>query len=250
MGDMAQITFLSRKEGEELARQQNPQKLAFDVSSYAPTPYNVFSPFTYSPKFEIPVPGGQEGKIAHSVESIWQGLKLIDGATDFDLFERRPYKRKGLVDGHLYNGKLIGVEEARWKIYLPAYQYYVEQYVPRSTIDSLLIPQREGKRVFVYDVEDNGDITNPKPLAHASVLALYLNLIIDQTLWTPQTDGERLLSYILTDTASDLEDKAEEIQNRLSNEGFRQAFLYKCVEHPQNFEEYRLGNILGRQAFK
>lgn len=64
-----------------------------DASSKAKRPYNALSPFSFSPHFEISVPG-REGVYSNSVESIWQGLKIIDGMVDFSLFKKKPKKKK------------------------------------------------------------------------------------------------------------------------------------------------------------
>ncbi len=246
---MVSIQFLPRVEGERLAKRNNPQKLAFDVSSYAPAPYNSFSPFSYSPQFQIPVPG-IPGRIAHSVESIWQGLKVIDGVIDDTLFTTHPHKRRGVVDGHLYNGRLLEVEEARWKIYLPAYHYFVDKYVPTETVNSLLSLPHQGKEISLYDVQENGNISNPEPLAHASVLALYLNLKIAQTPWKPSTKQEHLLSDILNDDNKSIEDKASDLLASFSDDKFRKVFIYTCIEHPQNIDQYHLGQVLSNLALK
>ena len=145
-----------------------------NVSSYASYPMNLFSPFNYSPDYRIPVPGQVE-EYANSVESVWQGLKIIDGATDFRLFKRRPRKRKGNVDGHLFNHEILGIIEAREKIYMPTYFFHVEQNIPKEVKDSLLT-RALTEEICFYDIETNLDIEDASsPLAHSVFLAMFFN---------------------------------------------------------------------------
>jgi len=145
---------------------------ALDVSSYASKPYKSFSPFTYSPDFKIPVPG-QEGVYACSVESVWQGLKLIGGAADFEMFTRMPEKRKGEVQGHEFNGKVLNPVSARINIYKPTYLFYVEHHVPSETKESVLeLALKKG--ISFYDIESNLDIEDTSaPLAHSAILKTF-----------------------------------------------------------------------------
>ena len=99
---------------------------AIDISSYGEFPHTLFSPFTYSPNIRIPVPG-QGDTYACSVESIWQGLKIIEGSTDYRLFTQKPKKRTGNVEGHAYRGNVLDIVDARLNIYKPSYFCYVEK---------------------------------------------------------------------------------------------------------------------------
>lgn len=148
---------------------------SIDVSSYAEYPYNQFSPFTYSPEFKIPVPG-QENVFSNSVEAIWQGLKIIDGKTDFSLFLRRPRKRKGDVQGHLYGKKILDIVAARKKIYFPAYIYHLNHNIPLELRKEVLaLALKKGNLAF-YDVESNLDPEDSsRPLAHSRFLSDYFN---------------------------------------------------------------------------
>jgi hypothetical protein len=145
---------------------------AIDVSSYGAAPYDTFSPFTYSPDSRIPVPG-QEEVYAASVESIWQGLKVIDGQTDFRMFNRHPKKRRGLVEGHLFGTEHIGALEARERIYRPAYFFFLEHCVPTPIKEEVLARALEDGVVF-YDVDANLDIADTScSLAHSVFLAAF-----------------------------------------------------------------------------
>ena len=164
---------------------------ALDVSSYGQRPYNCFSPFTYSPDFRIPVLG-QESVFSCSVEGIWQGLKLIDGTSDFTMFSKKPKKRKGNVLGHVFNSEILDIVSAREKIYKPAYFFYVQNYVPLEIKESVLEKAvREG--VVFYDVESNLDPANPSaPLAHSIFLKMFFEDYSEQRLGETKTkvDGE------------------------------------------------------------
>ncbi|MBS3079274.1 hypothetical protein J4218_04085 [Candidatus Pacearchaeota archaeon] len=152
---------------------------ALDVSSYGEAPYNLFSPFTYSPEFKIPVP--EQVAYANSVESIWQGLKLINGFTDFSLFTRRPRKRKGNVEAHLLGKESMDILEARKKIYKPSYFFYLQNYVPEEVKNEVLEKSLDSP-VYFYDVEDNLDIKNPSPLAHSVFLKQYFDFYFQERL--------------------------------------------------------------------
>ncbi|MEK6861394.1 MAG: hypothetical protein AABY07_05465 [Nanoarchaeota archaeon] len=154
---------------------------AINISSYGSRPYNLFSPFTYSPDFKIPVTG-QENMYANSVESIWQGLKVINGQTDPELFTQKPRKRRGNVQGHLLGCKLLDIAEARDYIYRPSYFYYLENYIPKEIKDDLLIKVFDQWEVNLYDVENNLDIKIPEPLAHSFFASEYLNSYLDNQL--------------------------------------------------------------------
>ncbi|MFC1698014.1 DUF6939 family protein [Nanoarchaeota archaeon] len=172
---MVNVKFVNRAKGELYNLNPSDNICSIDVSSYAKKPFKLLSPFTHSDKFLIPVPS-MEGTFSHSVEGIWQGLKIIDEIIDESLFKRKPHKRKGKVIAHKFGEKILDFYNARIDIYLPSYYFYLDNYAPKEALDFLLREQRGGKKVYLYDVEDNGDIQNPKPYAHAAALATYLNL--------------------------------------------------------------------------
>ncbi len=151
-----------------------------NVSSYASDAYKIFSPFSSSSAYNIPVPGNEKIR-AHSVEGIWQGLKQIDGQTDFSLLTQRPKKRKGTVEGHLFgNALLADVVEARQKIYVPAYTFHVVNNALPLVQDDLC--SKEGT-VYFYDVNANGDRHDgTKPYSHAHLLTEVLGVLKDSPL--------------------------------------------------------------------
>lgn len=148
---------------------------SIDVSSYAKKPFKEFSPFMNSKNFEIPVPG-QENTFAQSVEGIWQGLKVIDGGTDFGIFYGCPKKRKkGTYMGHLYDNKRIDIVTARELIYEPSYIYYLKNCVKASTLEKILI-LGINEDVKIHDTENNLDPNNSNvAVGHSFYLAKFLN---------------------------------------------------------------------------
>ena len=145
-----------------------------DVSSYGEEPFKRLSPFSYSQKYNIPVPGNEQIK-AYSVEGIWQGLKVINRKTDFSLFKKRPSKRRGHPEGHLFSNRLIGYLEARENIYVPAYVFHVINNILDNIVGEL---EKKVEPVVFYDVEPNNDIKDlSKPFSHASLLVTLLNVL-------------------------------------------------------------------------
>lgn len=92
---MSLARFATRKDGCKIAARNDSKLVAYDASSRGE--WGFLSPFHFNPEFNIPVPG-RPGLYAHSVESIWQGLKIIDGETDFEMFKREPRKRPSLKE--------------------------------------------------------------------------------------------------------------------------------------------------------
>jgi hypothetical protein len=150
-----------------------PDAVVYDVSSYADHPYCQLSPLWAHGG--IPVPG-MPGATSDSVEGIWQGLKVIRGKTAPRFFRGRGQKRGGKPSGHQYGNKLLGLVEARFKIYRVAYEWMlankadpalIEQFVERA---NAFVPQ------YFHDLGDNGDVNNTnESWAHASVLVQYIN---------------------------------------------------------------------------
>jgi len=152
-----------------------------DASSRGQIPYKLFSPFSFSLDYQIPVPG-RENIYSNSVESIWQGLKIIDNEINFSLFNEKPKKRKGNVQGHLFGNEILGIVEAREIIYRPAYLFYLDNYIKKSLKEDILLKSLNEDVAF-YDVEDNLDINDTKsPLAHSAILAEFFYEYRDKRL--------------------------------------------------------------------
>lgn len=147
--------------------------VVIDVSSYAPEPY-----FTLSPMWVhggIPVPG-MPGETSDTVEGVWQGLKVIRGKIATRYFRGPGAKRGGKPSGHKFGNKELGIVEARRRIYVPTYEWVLENRVDPELIESLIATALSGVAQYVHDVGDNGDINDVnQPLAHTAVLVQYLN---------------------------------------------------------------------------
>lgn len=152
-----------------------------DVSSSGEPPLNQLSPFY--PHGGIPIPG-LDGQRADSVEGIWQGLKVIRGKIAPRFFEGGGQKRVGKPLGHQWGDskRLLGIVEARRKIYIPAYEWMLENRIDRVLLDEFVSNAFRGVPQFFYDREDNGSIGKDAPLAHASVLVDWLNRRIETEL--------------------------------------------------------------------
>jgi hypothetical protein len=160
----APFVFIPRKQAASLPE----GTIAYDVSSRGRAPFVKLSPFY--PHGGIPVPG-HPGKVADSVEGIWQGLKILGGGIDEAYFTGKGRKRRGRPTGHLYEGRTLGYVEARHLIYVPAYRYLWTDCIGRDLRRIFAEVARSGRTQYFYDFESNGDIDNPaSPLAHASLL--------------------------------------------------------------------------------
>ena len=147
--------------------------LVNDVSSYADPPWCELSPLWAHGG--IPVPG-MPGVTSDSVEGIWQGLKVIRGKTAPHLFRGRGQKRGGKPAGHLLGDRLVGIVEARRKIYQVSYEWMLENRIDPELIEGIIERAFAGVQQLFHDLGDNGDINNAnEPWAHASVLVQYLN---------------------------------------------------------------------------
>ena len=168
-----------RKKRENILKKY-PDAVIADVTSHATDALVRLSPFY--PHGDIPVPFS-EGYTAMCVEAIWQGLKVFESAdVDVSMFAndtmkniKRTVRRFGKPLGHRKGVKgteLLGYIEARKQIYLPAYQWVLENKVA-SIIDRL----REAsttKTIVLLDYTTNCDIDNPKtPLSHAFLIKAY-----------------------------------------------------------------------------
>jgi hypothetical protein len=144
-----------------------------DVSSYGAEPFCTLSPMWVHGG--IPVPG-MEGTTSDTVEGVWQGLKVIRDAIATRYFRGPGAKRGGKPSGHKFGNKELGIVEARRRIYVPAYEWVLENRIDPAVIEGLIRTALSGVTQYVHDVGDNGDINAPdQPLAHAAVLVRYIN---------------------------------------------------------------------------
>jgi hypothetical protein len=150
-----------------------PGAVVYDVSSYADPPYCELSPIYVHGG--IPVPG-MPGVVSDTVEGVWQGLKVIRGQTAPRFFRGRGAKRGGKKpSGHQYGGRLLGIVEARRKIYQPAYEWVLANKV-QGLVEEFVERAFAGVAQFFHDLGDNADINNTnESWAHAGLLVQYLN---------------------------------------------------------------------------
>src|SRR5262249_8151855 len=105
-----------------------------------------------------------------------QGLKVIRGKLATRYFRGPGCKRGGKPSGHKYGGKELGIVEARRRIYVVAYEWMLEHRIDPELIRRVVDAALAGVTQHFHDGGDNGDLNTPdRPLAHAAVLAQYLN---------------------------------------------------------------------------
>lgn len=152
--------------------------LVVDTTSHC-VPFNMFSPFYVWPNQVIPVPG-LPNTHSHSVEGIWQGLKIIDGHTDISLFgPARAKKRRTPEYGSCmfqFGDTQIDYTAARKEIFVPAYTWMFEHLVPEVMKDTLFMVAESGIQLFFCDVDANPDLENTtSPFSHSSLLVDLVN---------------------------------------------------------------------------
>lgn len=238
---MVLVKAVSKSEGEFYARNsRSSRKVAIDVSGYAKDISQFLSPYTFSRDFKLTVPG-MEGEIAHSVEGVWQGLKVVNGEINPRLFRKRPKKRKGFVEGHMLGGEIIDIIKAREQIYIPTYFEYLGMCdQANQAIDEILSIQQTGREVLLYDTEENIDLQNSNPLAHSTPLALYINLTRNQIALEPRNEGEEQL-YEILDGDGTIEDKVASIVPLIEKPNIRKSLYNRCFEHPHSIDDWSVG---------
>lgn len=151
-----------------------PDAKIFDVTSKGE--FKRLSPFY--PHGGIPVPFS--GSVtSQSVEGIWQGLKVFKNEgidiSKFDNVSMKGLKRHGICLGHqkgLGSKKLLGYIDARKQIYIPSYNWMLEN---KCQEDLKIISQYLGGTVILLDYDTNDNIEDSsKPLSHASLIKRYL----------------------------------------------------------------------------
>jgi hypothetical protein len=174
---------------------------ALRVDTYQAAPpdmarFATMNPFHFDPAWCIPVPG-QPGRHSCSVEAVWQGLKILDGSTDFAMFDRPPAKRppdRERGPGYDYTASRfrLGADEvdlvtARLILYLPAYLFVLERLVPTVALAEIDAALAAGRDVYCYDWDDNTDIFDPAAsFSHSAVLAAWFNRTLDEQFVEPR----------------------------------------------------------------
>lgn len=189
------IIIDSKRRKRENILKKYPDAVIADVTSQATDSLVKLSPFY--PHGGIPVPFS-EGYTAMCVEAIWQGLKVFESAdVDVNMFAndtmkniKRTVRRFGKPLGHRkgVNGtELLGYIEARKQIYLPAYQWVLENKV--ANIIVRLKEASKTKTIVLLDYTTNCDIDNPKsPLSHAFLVKAYVEGLYPFGDKKPQTE--------------------------------------------------------------
>ena len=155
-----------------------PDALILDVTSRGAEPWVRLSPFY--PHGEIPVPGHPD-RTSQSVEGIWQALKVFatepEDFTKLDVTTmkgiKRTVRRLGPPLGHRLDGRLLGYEQARRQIYLPAYHWMLDHCA--AELVAQLRDLTSHRTVVLLDYTTNGDVTDlATPLSHAALITQHI----------------------------------------------------------------------------
>lgn len=160
----------------------------FQVDTYHRAPesmarFRAMNPFHFDPSWRITVPG-QPGCDSSSVESIWQGLKVVGGRLDLDMFNRPAHKRppedeRGAGFDYAASQLMLGesvvdLVTARLLIYLPVYLELVDRFVPIKVIEEIAAVLASGRDVIFFDWDENMDILNDQAsFSHSAILAAW-----------------------------------------------------------------------------
>ena len=127
--------FITQEEARQLRNRGDGKIVLYNAASKKG--YAFLNPFHYQENYHIPVPGFPN-LFSHSVEAIWQGLKLVNGEIDLRMFDRKPEKRpsknqrKNKSDFiyensiFLFERNIIDLVTARHLIYVPSYTFLFE----------------------------------------------------------------------------------------------------------------------------
>lgn len=178
------IVVANKRKKPETLQKEYPGCVIIDVTSNSTDgEYVKFSPFY--PHGGIPVPG--MSRTAACVEGIWQGLKTFEsgeGISQETLSNRtmknikRTVRTHGRCKGHLYGDRLLEYIEARKLIYLPSYQWVLENKL--QDLCRKLKSLSSQRTVVLLDYETNSDVEDwSKPLSHASLVKAYVEAMPD-----------------------------------------------------------------------
>ena len=175
------IVVESRRKKLATVQKNWPGATIIDVTSKGIEPWVRFSPFY--PHGGIPIPN-TPSETAQSVEGLWQGLKVFEKENiDPDKWAitnmsgiKRGGKSRGAVRGHRFgvgSEILLGYRDARFQIYLPAYQWVLEHRLA-SEVEQLRRLAVDKPMVLVdYDTNANIDDLSG-PLSHAALVMIHL----------------------------------------------------------------------------
>lgn len=173
------IIIVSKRSNKAIQAAVARGYVTIDVTSNSTDPTFVkFSPFY--PHGNIPV-AGFVGVTSHSVEGVWQGLKVFEHegidlrkakSKSMKNLKRCVSDKRGNVLGHMYakDAQLMAYVEARKRIYIPTYDYVLNNYL-QNEITLLRGLLNEGQNICFLDYDTNEDVENTqKPLSHASLI--------------------------------------------------------------------------------
>lgn len=143
--------------------------------------WSQLCPFTVWPQAIIPVPGRADLR-ARSIESIWQGLKIVDNELDLAQLHGIPEKRppdheRGpefpYADSRFRFGDVdLDIVTARYLIYFPTYLYVLDNLVGLEVHREIEKWISSGGTAAFYDWDANIDIDDPRSsFAHSALLA-------------------------------------------------------------------------------
>lgn len=163
----------------EKLKKEYPNAIIIDVTSKGEGVWLKLSPFY--PHGDIP----SKGMTSMRVEGVWQGLKVFENI-DIDIHSfrnstmkdlKRTIRTNGKCLGHRkgVKGELIEYINARKLIYLPAYNWMLENKCKEQI--GKLKKMSKVKTVILLDYNTNGNIEDPtKPLSHAALIRDFILL--------------------------------------------------------------------------
>ena len=194
----ARCYAVSRPEG--LQYTDNEHFLCIDSYKDAPADmkkYSCFNPFYFHQDIQIPVPG-YAPRVANSLESIWQGLKIVEGTTCFEMFTQKPYKRptdaaRRLDSEYIYAkssfhylGQNVDLLTARFFIYFKSYCWLLEHLVDQELLNEIKEALTSGKCILFYDWDDNFNIFNiNSSFSHSAICCSWFNGELEQDFFQP-----------------------------------------------------------------
>ncbi|MFG2485855.1 DUF6939 family protein [Streptomyces virginiae] len=170
-------------------------QLCVDTYRFAPAEmarFRTMNPYHRERTWRIPVPGTELA--SESVESVWQGLKLVDGETCLTMFGQEPAARPPgeirRLPGYDYSASVFRYGEvvldlvaARRLIYLPTYLHLLDRLADESAIAEIEEALRSGRDVLFYDYDANMDPACAEDSwSHSSILAAWFNRELDGLL--------------------------------------------------------------------
>src|SRR5262245_35169703 len=175
------ISVESRRKKRATIEKAWPGALTLDVTSRGEEPWVRFSPFY--PHGGIPIPNSP-GTFPQSAEGLWQGLKVFEhediDPSRWEITDLRRIKRggqtRGKVLGHRFgvgSDVLLGYNDARFRIYLPAYRWVLENRLAAEV--KQLRDRMAGTQFVLLDFETNGKVEDlSRPLSHAALIKFFL----------------------------------------------------------------------------